>query len=616
MSGIYGFVAQQGTSDPSVLLSRMCEAHSSPRPSVQRQWTSQEGYAGLGAIHPACLGGSPHFAESPSAGGARCVFDGVTYCDPGAQGNTLLEPDGAALLLKRYLKAGIECLQKIDGSFNVAWWDEKARRLVLANDKLGQRPLFWGLRGGVFVFASMLARVMASGVLSPEIDVEGFADLLSYAYILGERTLFKDIHILPPASVLTYADGRVQIWQYWHLDQVEPHGKYNARRLDELEDVFKRAVKRAIRPDVPCTISLTGGLDSRCILAAAANQRLSFTTQTGGQPNSTDVILAKKVAAQVGVQHSFELISPQRLGEWLTPMVFHQGGTIATLHSHPCKFLYAPPAFAAEVQGIGGEFARSHWLSPAALDISDLAIAQKLLRDRMSSRLAKKPQYFEQLWRPEFRSLGLRSAEEHLDTLLLSYKPQKSPATVVDYLYLHERCRKFLNKALLIVRACEEVYLPYLDNQWIEAIAAVPVAERVTNRIQIDLIRRLYPKLLDIPYTKTLLPLSARPWKIWTTTYGRKIRRRVWQRFRVIGRGPVPVPHASYSHWSRNEMRDTLIDLLYNPNAAFRVYLHGETVETLLDQHFLGRESWDDLIAALAVLEIAHRLWGAPRDDL
>jgi hypothetical protein len=294
-------------------------------------------------------------------------------------------------------------------------------------------------------------------------------------------------------------------------------------------------------------------------------------------------------------------------------MVRHQGGILATLHSHPCEVLYAPRAFDAEILGLGGEFVRSNWLSPAALNISDLAAAQKLLKDRMLTKLAKtRPQYLEQLWRPQFRPLGLRVPEEHLHTLLSSYKPQKLPVTVVDYLYLHERCRKFLNKAILVTRMSEDVYYPYLDHQWVEAIAAIPVAERVTNRIQLDLIRRLYPTLLDIPYTKTLLPLSAPPWRIWTTRYYRAIRRRVWQRFNAIGCGPIEVPNHSYSQWSRNEMHSTLIEFLYNSNAAFRTYLHGDTVENLLDQHFSGEQTWYALVAALVVFEIVHRLWASP----
>lgn len=602
MSGVYGFAAQKGISDPLVLLNRMLEAIQSPWPVIKKQYTTKEGYAGLGVVHPARVGEVGYFAEDP-INKVFCVFDGVIYRDASVHEEGLIEGNGAALLLKRYLESGTEHLCEISGSFNVAWWDGRVGRLVLANDRLGHRPLFFVLRNGVLAFSSMMARVAATGIFSPEIDVEGFADLLSYGYILGERTLLKDVRILPPASFLTYEGGEVRIHRYWYLDNLEPYGRYDERRLDELEDVFKIAVKRSIRPDLTCSIGLTGGLDSRCILAAAANQELSYVTHTGGQPDSTDVMLAKEIATQVGVKHIFELLSPDNLGEWLVPMVLRQGGIVATLHSHPCQTLYSPYPFDAEVSGVGGEFVRGFWVFPADLNVRDLSAVSKLLKRWI---LSKTTQHLEQLWKPEFLRLGLRAPEEHLDPLIMEYNPKDSPVAALEYLYLHERCRKFLNKATLIVRASREVYFPYLDHQWIEALASIPISERITNRIQVDLIKRLYPELLDIPHAKNLVPLSVPAWRLQTIERYRRIKRRVRRRFG----GGVPSHKLDlYYQWSRGEMRSILFEILYNPNAAFRTYLRWETVKTLLDQHFSGEDNWQDLVAALTVFEIAHRLW-------
>ncbi|WKZ18951.1 MAG: asparagine synthase-related protein [Candidatus Jettenia sp. CY-1] len=611
MSGIHGFAAHNGVSDPTDILNRMLKAIPSPESSVKYHWATQEGHAGLGTIYPSRTGGSRYFAEDAS-NGLWCVFDGIIYRDNNdLDREDLIEHDGATLLLEHYLRSGIDCLRKINGSFNVAWWDGKNRRMVLANDKFGQRPLFWGSRNGTLVFASMLARIMATGMLPREIDVEGFADLLSYEYILGEKTLFKDIHILPPASYLTYKDTTVHVEQYWHLDHIQPHGRYDKRRLDELENILKIAVRRSTRSDLNCAIAMTGGLDSRCILAAAANQKLSFFTHTSGQPNSTDVVLAKQLADQTGVRHSFELTDPHALSEWLTPMVLHQGGIMATLHSHTCQILYSHPSFDAVVHGIGGEFIRSFWATPKDLTISNFTTVQKLLKQRMLGK--KRPRYLEQLWKQEFRILGLRAPEEHINTILSGYTSQDpSFASVMDYLYLHERCRKFLNKGILTVRPSVDVYFPYLDHQWIEAVAAIPISERITNRIQIDLIRRLCPEILDFPYAKNLIPLSAPPWKVKTIKYYRGIKQRGYQRLGLVYRGPAEVPTSYYSRWIREEMRNTITDIVYNPKAAFRTYLNWETVETLLNQHFSGKENWETLVAALTVFEISHKLWVAP----
>ena len=152
MSGLYGFAAKKGMSDPGAMLARMHQAIQTRWPSIKHHWTAQGGHAGLAAIHPARTGVPGHAAKNLSAG-IHCVFDGVCYADADVPVRKTVKPNGAAVLLERYLESGTQCLPKISGSFNVAWWDEKARRLVLANDKLGHRLLFWSLGDDVLVFA-------------------------------------------------------------------------------------------------------------------------------------------------------------------------------------------------------------------------------------------------------------------------------------------------------------------------------------------------------------------------------------------------------------------------------------------------------------------------------
>jgi asparagine synthase (glutamine-hydrolysing) len=609
MSGIYGFAAQKGIPDPRAMLNRMLKGLPSYGPVIEHQWVEPQGHAGLGAIHPARINQPGQSAQDPSSG-ISCVFDGVIYRDTQAHQGNPVEPNGAALLLKRFLDSGTDCLAEVSGSFNVAWWDGRAGRLVLANDKLGHRLLFFGLRAGRLVFASMLARVMAAAVLSPEVDPGALADLLSYGHTLGERTLFRDVRILPPGSVLTYEGGELHVRRYWSLDQVEVHGRYDRRRLDELEDVFKTAVRRAIRPDLTCSIALTGGLDSRCVLAAAAHERLSFVAHTGGQLDSTDVVLARQVAARAGVQHRFGRLDPQKLGERLSPMVLHQGGILATLDSHSCGLFKSPPPVDAQVQAITGEIARGTWLSSKDLGLRDVAAVREVLRERVSMKTARRLD-LSQLWRPEFRHLGLHAREEHLDAVLSGYRVQDSPLLLYDCFALSEHSRKMLNKATLIVRGVMEDYSPYLDHQWLEAVLAIPVSERVTKRIQVDLIKRLYPSLVDIAHEKNLVPLSASPRRIGLIKQLRRVQRRLGRTFSWIDPPPVKVPCSHDWQWTREEMRPVLAGLLYNPDAAFRAYLRWEAIEPLLDRHFSGQEEWKSLVAALTVFEIAHGLWVA-----
>lgn len=605
MSGIFGFSAAQGTPRCEEVLERMFNAIRPAVAATDYRWTDGENRGGVGVVHPKNVGQPVHWAEN-QANGLICVVDGIVFTD--TEGNEIdtATTGGAHVLLDGYRQQGAECLGAISGSFNVAWWDSKQERLVLGSDKQGQRLLFYAVHGGKLAFSSLLAGVIAADVISPTVDVEGFADLVYYGQILGERTLFEDFKILPPAGILVFEAGQAKLHRYWRGDHVEQHGTYDERRLNELEALFKRAVKRCMPSHLNSSIGLTGGLDSRAVLAAAVSQGLPCVAHTGGQPNSTDVVLAKRVASKAKVHHLFEPITPERLGEWLVPMVYRQGGIVATTHSHPCRDIWHPREYAVAVPGVAGEPIRAIWISdPAYLEIRDPEIARQILQRNpsLSSRMAGS-QAYELIWQPRYHSVAVPAPDEHAKAILNEFVPRDPPVLLWEHFFAQEHERKKLNKGIIVSRASREVYLPYYDHEWVEAVAAIPMAERMKANIQIDLIRRLSPRLLGLPWEKDMIPMSAPPWK---ARWIKRIRRR-------LTGSPHKVPTVYYGRWSQNEIRPFLTTLLYDPQAAFRAYLEWNTVKTMLDAGLSGQEDGADLATALVVFEIAHRLWVEPRE--
>jgi asparagine synthase (glutamine-hydrolysing) len=592
---------------PERLLRKMRNAlpiHCSTRNS---EWIGEKDNVGLGVIHPTRILLNSHYAEDSSRG-VYCFFDGIVHVKADSKSDKTNISSGADLLLEGYLESGRDCLERYSGSFNVVWWDQRRQRLVIGNDKLGQRLIFYSQKNGNLAFASYLARVIESDVPSREIDLEAFADLIHFEYILGEKTLFKDIDTLPPGSILTYEHGQLNIQQYFHLHQIEPHGNYDENRLDELENRFRISVDRCIRSDIQTAIDLTGGLDSRCILAAAANMKLPFITHTGGQIDSTDVILAKQAAAITGAEHYFEAIRPDKMGEWLFPMVQFQNGLVASLHSHPCQHLEMPMPFDAVVQGIGISYVRGQWVSESDMNSVNSDDIRERLKYKLLSKTAKKIN-LDNLWKAEFKKIGLIGPQEHFNEILRKYTVPDRPMDVIDHVALVERCRKFLNKAIFIVRSVREAYFPYLDDEFIIALSLIPKSERANIRIQKDLIKRFYPKLLDVPWSKTLIALSVSPAKSWFIKKSWAAHRKFSGFIGIRNNTPKKKPNHNLAEWCRKEMRTTLSDLLFNANATFREYLDWQSVEPLLKQHFSGQNDWEHLIAALTVFEIANRLW-------
>jgi asparagine synthetase B (glutamine-hydrolysing) len=607
MSGIYGFTNQKPIDNPRDLLVRMRNALPTQGHTNRTEWIGNKKDVGLGAIHPTAVAMRSHYAREP-ARGVYCVFDGIVHVPSETYSDEADNLTGAELLLKAFLESDSDCVQQCSGSFNVAWWDEKNRRLVLATDKLGQRLLFYSQRNNGFAFASYLARIVASGIPSKKINIEAFADLLNFEYILGERTLFKDIQTLPPGSVLIYENGQINIKPYFQLHRIEPHGRYDSSRLDELSDLFKTAVRRSIRTNVSTAIDLTGGLDSRCILSAAAHMQLPVTAHTGGQTDSTDVILAKEAAAVTQIDHFFEPVTAEKMAAWLRPMVLYQGGMVASLHSHPCQHFEMAMPFNAAVQGIGISYVRGQWVTSSDLVESNPKLIKKRLMERLLSSTAKKND-LAMLWKPEFKQNGFQKSRGHLDEIFQQYIVYDRAIDIIDHVAWVERCRKFLNKAIFIVRGVREVYFPFLDHEFMIALARIPKSDRVSIKIQVDLIRRFFPKLLEVPWAKTLIPLSASPARAWLIQKSRAVQRRGSRLFGLADRTPKKKPNHYLAQWCRKEMRAALNDLLYSPTAAFRDYLDWKAIEPLLNQHFSGKDNWEHLLASLTVFEVANQLW-------
>ena len=117
------------------------------------------------------------------------------------------------VILRLYQEKGPECLTYLDGMFAFALLDKKRNRLVLARDRMGIKPLFYALRGKNIYFASEIKALLLSPEISRQIDLESLDSYLTFGYIPGQRTIFKDIKKLPPASCLVFENGKHTISQ-------------------------------------------------------------------------------------------------------------------------------------------------------------------------------------------------------------------------------------------------------------------------------------------------------------------------------------------------------------------------------------------------------------------
>jgi asparagine synthase (glutamine-hydrolysing) len=172
------------------------------------------------------------------------------------------------VLLYAYKKWGRECLDRLNGMFSFGIFDSKSKKIFLARDRLGKKPLFYSSYGGDFIFASELKQILRTGLLPTEIDQEALNYYFALGYVTDGLCLVKHINKLPAGSFLDFGigNGGIEIRRYWDTPDFE-HARGEAEALDHLDGLLKDAVKSRLVSDVPLGAFLSGGVDSSLVVA-------------------------------------------------------------------------------------------------------------------------------------------------------------------------------------------------------------------------------------------------------------------------------------------------------------------------------------------------------------
>ena len=233
-----------------------------------------------------------------------------------SRGHVFRTASDTECLVHLYEEQGDRCVDRLAGMFAFAIWDEPRRRLLLARDRLGVKPLYYCLDHRRLLFASELKAILAASVPS-EIDPTALADYLTYSFIPSPRTIFTGIHKLPPGCLLTYKEGHITVRPYWDLS----YQGLSDRPLDELADSLweklQWATSRRLVSDVPVAAFLSGGLDSSAVAwAMTRTSQDPVVTLTCGfdEKGFDERAKARTVSALIGTDHHDAVVRPQSVG--------------------------------------------------------------------------------------------------------------------------------------------------------------------------------------------------------------------------------------------------------------------------------------------------------------
>lgn len=242
-----------------------------------------------------------------------------------SRGHTFKTKSDVEVILHLYEEYGKDCVKHLRGMFAFALWDSENKRLVLARDHTGQKSLFYARLGDGLIFASEAKAILASGLVAPDIDLNGMWHYMSLRFMPAQYSMFKNIHKLPAATTLVWERGRFSVEEYWQVSFVNKLPADQAAIEESLDAMLRETVQMHLLSDVRVGTFLSGGIDSGTISAmvASASSEPVPTFSIGVREQSfNELPYAEQVAKRYGMEWYKEVVEADIL-DLLPTMVYH-----------------------------------------------------------------------------------------------------------------------------------------------------------------------------------------------------------------------------------------------------------------------------------------------------
>ena len=575
--------------------------YSETRIAASAQWA-------LGRVH---LGVVQPDLQLSGDGPVQALFHGELYNEAELR-KALQEQDCpqpgkgvASLIAVLYQFYGPRFPSQLQGAFCTAVLDEKARRLVLANDLLGSYPLYWYNGPHRFVFAPELKAILRDPAVQPTLEPRAVADYLTFGFLFGSKTLAKQVQLLPSASILTFCweDGSCTVERYWRLEQAfQPWEGSQAAYVETLRQAFNGAVQRTLSGDCGFGVSLSGGLDSRAILSAIDCAHTPVSTYTLGVKGCADEVIAEKLSRLAGTKHRFFELDQRYLGEFLSNLRQMVSLTDGMYLSHGLTEMLAlqfleEADFSVLLRGHGGELAKASLAWPLHTDERIRRMCSKeefvpyvLQRVNYISRGVKLRELFADKWFAQMEGAAQQSLEESIAHVPLS------PADLCSYLYLEGHHRRFTVASLELFRTLFEVRLPFVDADFLAVLFRAPASWRDGTAIHRAIIGTNHPAMLRVRNSNTGAPGGAGPF-----------RELIFDKINSLGKRLNLYGYRHYHNferWMKQMLAESVEQVLLSPDSLSRGVYREATLRRLLEETKQGSADHGYLLQILLILEL------------
>jgi asparagine synthase (glutamine-hydrolysing) len=525
------------------------------------------------------------------------------------RGHTLSTSGDTEVIAHLYEDYGDEFVLHLRGMFAIALWDQPRRRLVLARDRVGKKPLYWHLSNGRLTYASELKALMGPAGVPRDIDADALALYLQYQYVPSPLSILRNVQKLPPASLLSWDGGPPVVKQYWRLDYTPKDEGRAGDQADKCLELLRESVRLRLRSDVPVGVFLSGGMDSSVVTAVVAEASATpvRTLSIGFEERSFDELpYARQVAREFGADHLEDVVTLDAVG--ILPALAYQFdepfGDSSALPTY--RVAQLAQGLKVVLTGDGGDesFAGyDRYRLQAVLSLLDRAprftrAAAAAIAPVVLTAMRRRPREI------DWQSMAGLDFDHRYVALMSIFHPKSTDRVLANGIdpnrdsYLLERLAASPRTSLDRLLATD--VKTYLAEDLLVKVDRATMANSLEARSPL-----LDHKMMEFAAT---LPEHR---KLGHLGRSKAIFREV--AYRLMPRSFVERPKMGFGvplgSWFNSALGDLYTELVLAPDSASRDLVSQEVAMSLLARHRAGRGSYSHRLWMLLMLELWCRTW-------
>jgi asparagine synthase (glutamine-hydrolysing) len=257
-----------------------------------------------------------------------------------ASGHAFRTRSDTETIVHLYEELGEECFAQLRGMFAIALWDARRKRLILARDRIGKKPLFYSWNGRRLVFGSEIKALFAAGGVSSEMDLEALSDYFSYLYVPAPKTIYRDVRKLRPAHYLVADGAGIREVPYWDIRFDDTRQLASGEWCEAFLAEFRESVKSRLVSDVPLGAFLSAGVDSSSVVALMNEFQPPVTTCSIGfsVQKYDEAADAREFAQTLGARHHEHVVEPRAI-DLLPKLAWHYDEPFADSSAVPTYYV-------------------------------------------------------------------------------------------------------------------------------------------------------------------------------------------------------------------------------------------------------------------------------------